>query len=658
MDGWRTGSDSDGEQPLASTAAGSDSTSIFLGADDRATAPTRTPTGSHPPGDRRGSRGRGWDASRTNHGSSLQHSRNTSHSHSSSHSSPHHDNMSLEDELAEQFAPLLQQLASATSAGLLSSELVARVFHEFTDPGGDDEDEEGGMEQAAAAESDHHQHRAHRQAAQASERLLLDGIRRAEERARAEDGGGHAAHGHQAPWSDLEDDSVSVDSRDSVLVQMDERNGRGGSGRGGGHDNEYSSAGTGLRRVPSVPRLLTPNMPPFSTATGGGGSARSHVAPASSGDGLDHVDGGDGRSHGAGGRRSSLGRSSATPPPTTSTTATRPTTPPLPQPQPPATTLLPVAPDTPTTPSTPDTPQRRPSTHTPFESLQLEMNSAAAWLSANAIFVFLLAIIATYWYYGEMLYLAGTSLFLIQNNNILRNETNKKHQGSRIALFLTMVCSAAMVRVHLRRWDTLSLNLVFQHVHTRPSFFAALELVVVLDVVTRFGVIACKCCVGILPYKLVKRIRPILFSSIEHGSRLYRTLLPIPVWYNYFHHPSFPWFLWFVLSSLYMAMKMISLAAQLRIAVATVAVAAIGSVPFGRRASKEEAAEVGGVCSICHDNLAAPIALHCSHIFCESCITTWLEREQTCPLCRAAVEATITPKRDLEGATDLTPVLF
>lgn len=29
--------------------------------------------------------------------------------------------------------------------------------------------------------------------------------------------------------------------------------------------------------------------------------------------------------------------------------------------------------------------------------------------------------------------------------------------------------------------------------------------------------------------------------------------------------------------------------------------------------------------------------LECHHIFCELCVGTWFDREQTCPLCRAKV---------------------
>lgn len=58
---------------------------------------------------------------------------------------------------------------------------------------------------------------------------------------------------------------------------------------------------------------------------------------------------------------------------------------------------------------------------------------------------------------------------------------------------------------------------------------------------------------------------------------------------------------------------------------------------FGIRPTKEQLQLAGGQCPICHDGYATPVQLICGHIFCESCVGTWFDREQTCPLCRAKV---------------------
>lgn len=58
---------------------------------------------------------------------------------------------------------------------------------------------------------------------------------------------------------------------------------------------------------------------------------------------------------------------------------------------------------------------------------------------------------------------------------------------------------------------------------------------------------------------------------------------------------------------------------------------------LGAHPSKAELLAVGNQCPICHDNFLAPMRLTCTHIFCESCVARWFDREPTCPLCRALV---------------------
>ena len=58
---------------------------------------------------------------------------------------------------------------------------------------------------------------------------------------------------------------------------------------------------------------------------------------------------------------------------------------------------------------------------------------------------------------------------------------------------------------------------------------------------------------------------------------------------------------------------------------------------YGKSPSHEELKATGGTCPICHDSLSEPTKLHCKHIFCEECVSTWFDREKTCPMCRAQV---------------------
>ncbi|KAK6436160.1 hypothetical protein LTR95_007655 [Oleoguttula sp. CCFEE 5521] len=53
-----------------------------------------------------------------------------------------------------------------------------------------------------------------------------------------------------------------------------------------------------------------------------------------------------------------------------------------------------------------------------------------------------------------------------------------------------------------------------------------------------------------------------------------------------------------------------------------------------------------GDCSICWTPLTdycKSVVLHGTHVFCEACITPWLEENDHCPYCREAVFSTIPP---------------
>lgn len=51
------------------------------------------------------------------------------------------------------------------------------------------------------------------------------------------------------------------------------------------------------------------------------------------------------------------------------------------------------------------------------------------------------------------------------------------------------------------------------------------------------------------------------------------------------------------------------------------------------------------------------VALDCNHVFCEECISEWLERDKTCPMCRCNIQPPGLQSYG-DGATSLLPQLF
>lgn len=43
-------------------------------------------------------------------------------------------------------------------------------------------------------------------------------------------------------------------------------------------------------------------------------------------------------------------------------------------------------------------------------------------------------------------------------------------------------------------------------------------------------------------------------------------------------------------------------------------------------------------CPICLEGLQQPVVTHCGHVFCYPCITEWLRRSNSCPVCHGEIE--------------------
>lgn len=79
---------------------------------------------------------------------------------------------------------------------------------------------------------------------------------------------------------------------------------------------------------------------------------------------------------------------------------------------------------------------------------------------------------------------------------------------------------------------------------------------------------------------------------------------------------------------------------------------------YGRYLDKSETS-AEACCPICQEPASSAVKLECSHVFCEDCITEWLERDKdkTCPMCRASVTGAGL-KSFGDGRSSLLPQLF
>ncbi|XP_012274662.1 RING finger and transmembrane domain-containing protein 2 isoform X5 [Orussus abietinus] len=128
------------------------------------------------------------------------------------------------------------------------------------------------------------------------------------------------------------------------------------------------------------------------------------------------------------------------------------------------------------------------------------------------------------------------------------------------------------------------------------------------------------------------------YLAVEAASQTCRCIAPIPSWVNYLSEPykgfevasGVSWSIMYIIS------KGGDLLPRLKL-LRTAVWKLFQNVNLGVSPSVEQLEAAGGICTICHEEFSIPVRLCCKHIFCEACVSIWLDRERSCPLCRTYV---------------------
>ncbi|KAJ1424124.1 hypothetical protein B484DRAFT_451640 [Ochromonadaceae sp. CCMP2298] len=144
-----------------------------------------------------------------------------------------------------------------------------------------------------------------------------------------------------------------------------------------------------------------------------------------------------------------------------------------------------------------------------------------------------------------------------------------------------------------------------------------------------------------------------VFTLVDILALVYRTLTPLPLWSRYFEAgPLFGT----AFGVAYLCAKIIDLIWKSKGALKALRLFLSNSIEFGRYADEPGQNEE---CPICMELPSRPVTLDCNHAFCEVCISEWLNKEHTCPVCRAQVHCCSTSlgavKRD---AVNAFPIVF
>jgi hypothetical protein len=174
----------------------------------------------------------------------------------------------------------------------------------------------------------------------------------------------------------------------------------------------------------------------------------------------------------------------------------------------------------------------------------------------------------------------------------------------------------------------------------KMSLWSLLWITATTDFLVKYSTIVVKALIALVPQRLLSnKQKGNWYMMVEMLSQTYRCLLPITPWiYFLFDDQQQDGRRWFstILFVIYIVCKAYHLLTTFRL-LGTACTKFRLNLIYGTAPSHSQLESCDNLCPICHDKLTQPIALNCSHVFCESCIATWFNRERSCPLCRSVV---------------------
>ncbi|XP_070801198.1 E3 ubiquitin-protein ligase RNFT1 [Pituophis catenifer annectens] len=193
------------------------------------------------------------------------------------------------------------------------------------------------------------------------------------------------------------------------------------------------------------------------------------------------------------------------------------------------------------------------------------------------------------------------------------------------------------------------------------NFWEVLWIVGITDFVLKFVFMSLKCAVLLLPCFIMSlKSKGYWYMLLEELCQSYCKVVPAPVWFRYLigfreSDSSIGWSFGILLALLYLILKLLSFFAHLK-NLRRVLRIFFTRPSYGVVASKRQRAEADDLCAICQAEFQKPVVLLCQHVFCDDCITLWLNREKTCPLCRTVLSTHVNMWYD--GATSAQLQLY
>uniref|UniRef100_A0A914CDT0 RING-type domain-containing protein n=1 Tax=Acrobeloides nanus TaxID=290746 RepID=A0A914CDT0_9BILA len=198
-----------------------------------------------------------------------------------------------------------------------------------------------------------------------------------------------------------------------------------------------------------------------------------------------------------------------------------------------------------------------------------------------------------------------------------------------IWLYLLNIFGRNFINIYLLQKHIVFKAAIFQEqisMNKYPTFFGTIYVVVLAELFVMDIILALKMIISKLPL-LEKTHKRRAYQWLEYTSSVYRFAIPVIQWFTYFDS--------IVISVIYIVVKLI-----FGVPVGLIWLRTTGRLfqfsHLGTCPTQEETHSAEH-CTICFGEFTSPIKLKCGHIFCSECIRTWLDKEVTCPVCRAVV---------------------
>uniref|UniRef100_A0A7E4ZT37 RING-type domain-containing protein n=1 Tax=Panagrellus redivivus TaxID=6233 RepID=A0A7E4ZT37_PANRE len=208
-------------------------------------------------------------------------------------------------------------------------------------------------------------------------------------------------------------------------------------------------------------------------------------------------------------------------------------------------------------------------------------------------------------------------------------------------IFLGVIMRNVVNYIFWQTFDVYKMAILIPISGGEDSFFITLTRIVQAEIFVMDLALILKAMVYC--YKWIDEgLQQRIYVWIDHTCYVYRMLIPTSQWAMYFNSS-------FLLVA-YLMFKIYTLITRLNVWFKFTR-AVVSNVNLGEAVSKEQL-EPDLNCSICQSVFKQPRKLSCTHIFCASCIRTWIDtgKGDTCPLCRSQVCDSQVPKvKDYES---------